>query len=529
MEALKQEKNTTVWNSGHTVIQPSTKLKHLKIILAKKFNSISIHQTISRYGVPFLHIWKPICRSEGVQGMEFLPCFHIIVTVTNEHAGIQVTPKDSGGRNNTVLFQLHSFHGKVLAEEFHRSNKCDNSTYFDLVSRMAGDTLKLCHGIDEIDKEPFMNFIQTCDLPLLNKFKSVFLIEQFMGTILVRSRLCKFVLYDDDNSLKIRKRSNGEDHINSFKCCQECSSFQFNTQENQPQNCENKSGIVEQNSFQKVFSQTSISDMEALALIQRVNEFPSLASKHLPQCTEREFKLEEDTANSTSYKVSDHDDNIKIEPNAHLNVIDGTNNVSEAAEIRHSNILLNENPSYANEYNYPANKFTAESDGSNTLCLKGSGDIENTGNDDNFYLEDHQHLGADNYLDMHILNDPAEQYYNSTPSPERRRLRKKKTSNMEIHADIYEPQYNVPIKDRIERKKIRLEKKKGILKGIQPKKRKSSEQQVASTGKKEFRRTCMICLYEFQSECNFNTDQLRHQQTFEDMEQSVPCPLCHER
>ena len=48
-------------------------------------------------------------------------------------------------------------------------------------------------------------------------------------------------------------------------------------------------------------------------------------------------------------------------------------------------------------------------------------------------------------------------------------------------------------------------------------------------GKKDFRKTCLICLYEFQSESNFNTDQIRHQQAFGDMEQSVSCPLCQER
>jgi hypothetical protein len=281
-----------------------------------------------------------------------------------------------------------------------------------------------------------------------------------------------------------------------------------------------------------------MSDMEALALIQRANEFPSFLSKHLPQCTEKEFKLEVDTANSISCKVSDHDNQIKKEPNTDLSIIDSINKVSEAAAIRHSNILSHETHSYANEYNYHANEFTGEHDGSDTLCIKGSGDIENTDNDDNFYLEDHQHLETDSYLDMNMLNDSADQYCNSTPAPESRRLRKKKTPYMEIHAEIYEPQYSIPIKDRIERKQIRLEKKRGLVKGIQSKlqSRKGKQERkprdggdVASTGKKEFRRTCMICLYEFQSECNFNTDQLRHQQSFEDMEQSVPCPLCHER
>ena len=95
--------------------------------------------------------------------------------------------------------------------------------------------------------------------------------------------------------------------------------------------------------------------------------------------------------------------------------------------MRNSNILLTETPSYSHQYNYPENELNGDNDGSDTLCFKGSGDMENTRNDDNFYLEDHQHLGENNYLDINILNDSVEQYYNSTPPLESRRLRKKTT------------------------------------------------------------------------------------------------------
>ena len=216
MEPKPNRFNAATNSLGKQVSQPSVKLKHLKITLARKFTSISIHQTISRYGVPFLHIWKPISRYEGVQGMEFLPCFHIIVTITNEYAGIQQSGQDND--KDSVLFQLHSFHGKVLAEELHFIDQCDNSNNYDLISKMATDKLQLCHGIDEIDRDTFISFIQSCNVPLLNKFKSIFLIEQFMGTVLMRSRLCKFVLYDE--------MSETVNDPNSFRCCEECYAMQ---------------------------------------------------------------------------------------------------------------------------------------------------------------------------------------------------------------------------------------------------------------------------------------------------------------
>ena len=108
---------------GKTAKQPSIKLKQLKIILAKKFDNLSIHQTISRHGVPFLHVWKPISRSEGVQGMEFLPCFHIIITLMNGNDDSQSEASSLTRMNESYLFQLHSFHGKVLAEELHIFNQ----------------------------------------------------------------------------------------------------------------------------------------------------------------------------------------------------------------------------------------------------------------------------------------------------------------------------------------------------------------------------------------------------------------------
>ena len=84
------------------------KLKAIKTTLSNKFASLSIQQTISKDHVPFIHIWKPISQSNGVQGMPFLPCFHIIVTLTT----FCDVPRDVTSKTG-ILFQLHSFHGKV--------------------------------------------------------------------------------------------------------------------------------------------------------------------------------------------------------------------------------------------------------------------------------------------------------------------------------------------------------------------------------------------------------------------------------
>ena len=62
LEAVKGTLNASTMDLRPNILQPSVKLKQLKIILTKKFDCLSIHQAISRYGVPFLHIWKPISK-----------------------------------------------------------------------------------------------------------------------------------------------------------------------------------------------------------------------------------------------------------------------------------------------------------------------------------------------------------------------------------------------------------------------------------------------------------------------------------
>ena len=153
-------------------------LEHLgsiKRILCKKFSSLSIEIAISQDSVPFLHLWKPISKSSGVQGMPFLPCFHIIVTLS-----VLDKTKDDGSqaeaqRNIQVLFQLHSFHGKVLKEDIIDLEVCNDTTEFKLVKNMEEDNLQLCHGVEEIDCDKFKEFVKSCKLPLLSKIRSVFM------------------------------------------------------------------------------------------------------------------------------------------------------------------------------------------------------------------------------------------------------------------------------------------------------------------------------------------------------------------
>ena len=115
---------------------------------------------------------------------------------------------------------------------------------------------------------------------------------------------------------------------------------------------------------------------------------------------------------------------------------------------------------------------------------------------------------------------------------------RRKISKTELGND---PQYKILKTVRLKSRQDREERNEKILKQKRIKKisrnMRQGEQSCSEKGdqnssgggiKKEFRQTCMICLYEFQSECNYNTDQLRHQQVFGDMEQPVACPVCQQ-
>ena len=98
-----------------------TKLESFSVMLLNQFPSLNIDLTLSKDYVPFIHIWKPIKRGNGVQGMPFLPCFHIIVTLNS-----QPYRNPSEISKDLVLFQLHSFHGKVSLDINMNNNQFAN-------------------------------------------------------------------------------------------------------------------------------------------------------------------------------------------------------------------------------------------------------------------------------------------------------------------------------------------------------------------------------------------------------------------
>jgi len=297
----------------------SSILENVKDVLSKKFECLSISQAVSQNDVPFLHVWKPITQTEGVQGMPFLPCFHIIVTVTGQDDE-DVNDVTEANCDTNVLFQLHSFHGKVIADESIVLEKCKKGANYDLVQKMAEDRIQICRGIDEVNKGKFTNFLASCELPLLGKIKSVFLIEQLMGEVILRSRLCEFALYDD---------LYGKERIyDGFVRCQECEAFQdhsqemvdsnkngnfkfdptyYQTDENVQNFCDTNDNIP----YERVFHQTTISDGQAMEVYDKAKYLYDFSSDEIP----RSLKKLKRKAKKINTKIPlNHDLDVKTEP-----------------------------------------------------------------------------------------------------------------------------------------------------------------------------------------------------------------------
>ena len=169
-----------------------------------------------------------------------------------------------------VLFQLHSFHGKVLKEDAIDLDKCNANTDYTLVQNMARDKIQLCHGVEEIDRDRFRQFVKSCKLPLLHKIRSVFLIEHFMGSVVFRSRLCEFALESSRNEI-----THSENDI--LLRCHECSAFQYcltpsPLDEHSFSNVTKEKREQTQNIFESVYYKTSVSDMEAMVVLYEVRK-----------------------------------------------------------------------------------------------------------------------------------------------------------------------------------------------------------------------------------------------------------------
>ena len=468
------------------------RLDNIRLILSERFPSLSIQQAISQDSVPFLHIWKPISKSSGVQGMPFLPCFHIIVTLSvgddNEN--------NLSHERVMVLFQLHSFHGKVLKENVIDLDKCNANTDYTLVQNMARDKIQLCHGVEEIDRDRFKQFVKLCKLPLLHKIRSVFLIEQFMGSVVFRSRLCEFALESSRNEI-----THTENDI--LLRCHECSAFQYRLtpsplDEYSFSNVTKEKREQTQNIFERVYYKTSVSDMEAMVVLHEVRK---MYENPLRNGNNIKSKKKGDTNLPALDHVSAKGDVlIKAEP--------------EDLLCRPNNLL---NTAEAMDEEGPFSQ------------VETSGNIKtNKTVYDNNALVDHEKYEAQQHIKEEIMVEE-----NSLGQVDENKVRE--------NVDGLDGEYPIFVNDNksdniVQSHKPTFRKKRGrprkyhsrldYLNSLE--KRKERKKKEIPSTMEVFDETCQICLYKFKNESCHRKDQERHEQALSDLKQPVFCPICNE-
>ena len=472
------------------ILHHSAILEDIKDGLCKKYTTLNVNPSISQDHVPFLHIWKPIRKSEGVQGMPFLPCFHIIVTLTGDEDDKNDSVKANNSDDVLVLFQLHSFHGKVIADESIALKDCNQYANYDLVRRMAEDRIQVCHGIEEVNKDRFTNFLASSELPLLGKIKSVFLIEQFMGEIVLRSRLCEFALYDGTYQ--------GPSTMENFPRCQECEAFQmdhgsntivktnFISDQMQSLVADEKLQIHAEDMFDRVCQQTTVSDGEAMAVFDQATKFYDVLNSNSKRSKRRDRKT---NFNQLELK-SDKD--IKVEPSEALHdgsVLEYQQNTNENVSSGDSSFTDPKSRAVDNIQQYDENieRTSKESTEANLL-------------------EDYECKSEDGVRDI-------------VPANSTKKRRKRVKNYMYDLCSL--PDISERSRRKYRKKELTEEQKLAKIEKLAKRKIEAKKRLVT------YSRTCSICSHTFTNITHFDQDQSRHAQALADLGQPFCCPVCN--
>lgn len=166
---------------------------------------------------PFLDIWRPVSRTCPSQGLKFLPCFHVLVTISDEpgtgfHTQI-------GGK---FKFSLVTFNGTVVDQHdldmdtFHLLGQSDDFR-IEMLSDLASDRMWYCSGIDSGSisgslKNRRFGF---------NTIKQMFILEHVESVLRIRSGNCRTVVFKNTEI-----PPNGDN--NFVLSCDECEKFNQN-------------------------------------------------------------------------------------------------------------------------------------------------------------------------------------------------------------------------------------------------------------------------------------------------------------
>ena len=138
-------------------------------------------------GEEYIHAFQPILQS--TQGIHYLPCFHVVVTLTS---------------SSNVSLQLLTYHGKPLKGETIPVDLIDDiGNELSILKDIELNRLQLCQGIQDVRVEEVEAILKTSSLPIHEKVRSLFLIEQLENQAVFRSRTCSFAVYDSHDDVAV--------------------------------------------------------------------------------------------------------------------------------------------------------------------------------------------------------------------------------------------------------------------------------------------------------------------------------------
>ena len=158
--------------------------------------------------IVMLHVWKPAEITSVIYGFEFMPSFHITIlpVLTQEKTKVQ------------LQIRLYTYHGKKLTEDLVDLEDLKNPEFkVDVLEDMENGKLQLCEGIQDLRSDALERFLRTIKLPLFDKIKHLFFIEQWHNEAVVRSRLCRFVVSD--------ALPKSDPAVTDYVRCSECDAF----------------------------------------------------------------------------------------------------------------------------------------------------------------------------------------------------------------------------------------------------------------------------------------------------------------
>lgn len=162
-------------DDSETIEDPKI-LRELDESIKTQLDTSFISMIINNGESNFLSIWKRPCwgpnRKERVSSMKYLPLFYVICSIDE---------------TSNIVFKLITHHGKVidtlsndsLIKEDNEGELAVNEACYEFIRRL--ETLKMCRGVENL------NF------PAVPHFA-----EQMEEELIVRSRECKFALFQDE-------------------------------------------------------------------------------------------------------------------------------------------------------------------------------------------------------------------------------------------------------------------------------------------------------------------------------------------